>query len=65
MLRHIFCNQIKAKSVICCDRVRMSRHKNVRFKCTYVATWKINVVTNTFLQDHILASIWSHKKIMS
>ena len=37
----------------------MSRHKNVRFKCTYVAT-------NTFLQDQILAPIWlRHKEIMS
>ena len=43
-----------------------SRHKNVRFKCTYVAIWEINVTINTFLQDHILASIWlRHKEIIS
>ena len=54
MLRHIFCNQLKARSIFCCDKARMSRHKNMLFKCTYVTTKRNNVATNTFLQNQRL-----------
>ena len=32
----------------------MSRHKNMLFKFTYVATKRNNVATNTFLQNQSL-----------
>ena len=50
MLRHnffsFFFNSVKTWLVLCCDRAKISRHKNVMFKCNYVATKRKIAATN-------------------
>ena len=61
MSRHIFCNQLKARSILCCDRARMSRHKIMLFKCTSVATKRNNVATNTLAKSEARANFFMTK----
>ena len=56
MSRHIFCNQLKARSILYYDRERMSRHKIMLFKCTSVATKRNNVATNTLAKSDARAN---------
>ena len=35
---YFFSNSVKSWSVLCCNREKLSRPKNVMFTCTYVAT---------------------------
>ena len=49
MSQHKILKSIITRSVYCCDRVKIVMTKTVMFKCTYVATMRNIVATETFL----------------
>ena len=66
MSRHIFCTQLKARSVLCHERLRMSRQENFDVQVYLCRDKEKYFVIDNFLQNQSLEKFWlRHREIMS